>query len=129
MSIAVLFDQAVRGNAALVAAAREALLRQQPLYVVHIVGGVDKPDDDSGVRAAAAALLADFEGLDWHLKLLPEGVDTAESVLRAADEFGATLLVMGAKRRRAIGKLLLGSTVQRLLLNSHIDVLVVRVPS
>ena len=46
-----------------------------------------------------------------------------------ADEVGASLLVLGAKRRTPVGKLLLGSMVQRVLLDAQIPVLVVKASS
>ena len=51
------------------------------------------------------------------------------SLLDLADEVGASLLVLGAKRRTPVGKLLLGSMVQRVLLDAQIPVLVVKASS
>lgn len=50
----------------------------------------------------------------------------AESLLELADQVGASLLVLGSRRRTPIGKLILGSTVQQVLLKSLIPVLVVK---
>lgn len=54
--------------------------------------------------------------------------DPAETVLREIDERGATRLVVGLKRRSPVGKALLGSVSQRLLLDSPVPVLAVKLP-
>lgn len=43
-------------------------------------------------------------------------------------EHGADTLVLGSRRRTAVGKLMMGSTVQRVLLDSPVPVLVVKAP-
>lgn len=64
--------------------------------------------------------------LSWTLYTAPEAFDTAEALLDLAEDVGATLLVIGSRHRTRVGKLLLGSTVQRVLLESSIPVLVVK---
>ena len=56
----------------------------------------------------------------------PEGFDTAEALLDLAEEVDASLLVIGSRHRTRVGKLLLGSTVQRVLLEAQLPVLVVK---
>ena len=127
MTVAVAHSDTPRGEAALRAAAEEALLRSQDLAVLRIIGGVDEVEvNDPAVEQQVAAQLADVAGLTWKLHTAPEGFDTAEALLDQAEEVGATLLVIGSRHRTRVGKLLLGSTVQRVLLESHIPVLVVK---
>jgi nucleotide-binding universal stress UspA family protein len=47
-------------------------------------------------------------------------------VVDIADEVGAELIVIGMRRRSAVGKLLLGSTAQRILLDARCPVLAVK---
>ena len=47
-------------------------------------------------------------------------------IVRAADELGATLIVMGSHGKRSLEELLLGSTVERVTRHAHCPVLVVR---
>ena len=127
MTIAVAHSGSPRGKAALRSAAQEALWRGEPLAVLRIVGGADQPSDrDPVLERQLAADLADFPKVVWSLHSAAEGFDTAEALLELAEDVGASLLVLGSRRRRPIGKLILGSTVQQVLLKSSIPVLVVK---
>lgn len=126
MTIAVAHSDTARGKAALRSAAQEALWRGEPLAVLRIVGGVDAPRDDPALATELAAELAEFTDLTWDLHATAEGLDTADALLDLAEKVDATLLVLGSRRRRPIGKLILGSVVQQVLLKSTIPVLVVK---
>ncbi len=127
MTIAVAHSDSARGKAALRAGAEEALRRNQSLAVLQIVPGVDEPTKvDEKLKAEVAAQLTDFPDLQWEVLSGPEGFDTAEAILELAEDAGAELLVIGSRKRRPVGKLILGSVVQRVLLESHIPILVVK---
>ncbi|MFT4164019.1 MAG: universal stress protein [Microlunatus sp.] len=127
MTVAVAHSDSPRGKAALHAAAKEALLRGESLSVLRIIPGVDEPtEDDPKLREQVAEELSEYSELSWELRRGPEGYDTSESLLDLAEEAGATLLVLGSRKRRPVGKLILGSVVQRVLLESTIPVLVVK---
>ena len=127
MTVAVAHSDSPRGRAALHAAANEAILRGESLAVLRIVPGMDEPTDhDPAVEAQVAEELKEYADLSWELHRGPEGFDTSESLLDLAEEAGATLLVLGSRKRRPVGKLILGSVVQRVLLESTIPVLVVK---
>lgn len=127
MTVAVAHSESARGRSALKGAAEEAVLRGQPLAVLHIIPGVDEPQaEDAALTAQIAAELADFTDLTWNVHTAPERYDTAEAVLDLALKVDASLLVIGSRRRTPVGKLLLGSTVQRVLLEAQIPVLVVK---
>ena len=51
----------------------------------------------------------------------------ADEILAAADAAGASLVVVGLKKRSAVGKLMLGSTAQTVMLGAKCSVLGVRV--
>ena len=126
MTIAVAHSDTTRGKAALKSAAREARWRGEPLAVLRIVPGVDQPREDPVLTEQLTAELAEFGDLSWSLHSGPEGFDTADALLDLVDDVDASLLVIGSRRRRPVGKLLLGSTVQQVLLKSLIPVLVVK---
>jgi nucleotide-binding universal stress UspA family protein len=65
-------------------------------------------------------------GRDTRLRQAPYAGDAAEEVLRVADEVGASVIVIGLRRRSAVGKLLMGSSAQRILLDAQRPVLAVR---
>ncbi|RYP88873.1 universal stress protein [Nocardioides guangzhouensis] len=54
------------------------------------------------------------------------GEDIADQVLSVAEEIGAELVVIGLRRRSPVGKLIMGSTSQRVLLGAHCPVLAVK---
>jgi nucleotide-binding universal stress UspA family protein len=53
--------------------------------------------------------------------------DLADQILELADEAGVELIVLGLRRRSASGKLILGSSAQRILLEASCPVLAVKV--
>ena len=54
------------------------------------------------------------------------GVDVVEELLEAMDQPGAELLVIGIRHRNPVGKLLMGSTAQQLILECPKPVLAVK---
>ena len=116
------------GRAALHRAVEEARLRGLRLVVVNASRGdalVDPafapPEDVDAVRT-----LLDDTGLPHEIRQQPSGHEPAEQVVDIADEVGAELIVIGMRRRSAVGKLLLGSTAQRILLDARCPVLAVK---
>lgn len=127
MTVAVAYFDSDRGRAALRYSAEEARFRGQPLFVLRIIPGVDEVTKvDPAILEQVGAELADFTDVPWTLRTAPEGFDTAEALLDLAEEVEASILVIGARHRTRVGKLLLGSTVQRVLLEAQIPVLVVK---
>ena len=58
--------------------------------------------------------------------VIGEGHAVHEGILRAQENTGADLIVMGSHGRRGLEKLMLGSVTQRVLGSVHVPVLVVR---
>lgn len=127
MTIAVAYDDNARSRAAITAAGAEAQQRGEDLAVIRVHGGVDQPGPESPeVTARVAEMLADYPGLEWSFHAGPEGFDTADALLDLADKLGATRLVLGIRKRRPVGKLILGSVAQRVILDAHIPVVIVK---
>jgi nucleotide-binding universal stress UspA family protein len=115
------------GRAALVHAVAEARLRGLGLLVVNASRGdalVDdrfaSDDDLAGVRAEL-----DEAGLAYDVRQ-SVGADVGDQVLDAAVEVDAALIVLGLRRRTPVGKLIMGSVAQRILLGAHCPVLAVK---
>lgn len=77
---------------------------------------------ESGVASARA------EGLDAVGFFPAAPIDVADAALEAARHHGAVLIVVGLRRRTAVGKLILGSMSQDILLGADCDVLGVKLP-
>ncbi|WP_324273435.1 universal stress protein [Blastococcus brunescens] len=65
-------------------------------------------------------------GIPFELEQLVGGRDGAEEVVAAAERLGASLIVIGLRRRTPTGKLIFGSDAQRILLDAHCQVLAVK---
>ena len=71
----------------------------------------------------------DAAGLEHVLQHTIRGRDAAEEILAAAAEHRAELIVLGLRRRTPVGKLIMGSTAQRVLLDALCPVLAVKAPT
>lgn len=131
MSVAVAHQPSPTSSLALRQAAAEAHLRRTSLAVIHVVDTLDL-DKVEALRAGlsdeidkALAALGN-EHLEWALYPATGEVNVAETVLRLAAENGAELLVIGARRRSPVGKFLLGSVTQTIILHAEMPVMVVK---
>ena len=118
------------GEAALAKAIEEAKLRGSKLVVVNSHrGGQDF--DAAAARRAEAEMESvkgklDAAGIDHDLRQLVRGFEPAEDLISIAEANGAELLVIGLRRRSPVGKLILGSNAQRVLLDAPCPVLAVK---
>jgi nucleotide-binding universal stress UspA family protein len=74
-------------------------------------------------------LVADLkaQGVEVEVQHRERSGDAADDILAAADAVKASLVVVGLKKRSAVGKLVLGSTAQTVMLRARCSVLGVRV--
>jgi nucleotide-binding universal stress UspA family protein len=118
------------GYLAVTEAAREARWRETDIIVVNVVdsAGYTRPTAADELDLDALGARLDTEGVPHRIRHLAVGTDSAgDAVLGVAEEVGAELLVVGIHRRSPVGKALLGSNAQRILLNATCPVLAVRV--
>ncbi|MBP8882159.1 MAG: universal stress protein [Dermatophilaceae bacterium] len=116
------------GRAAIEAAVEEARTRGITLLVVNATRG-DSLVDPRFASSAAMASLDDFlnqSGVTHELVQLVEGLDPAEQVLHVADARNADLIIIGLRRRSPVGKLIMGSVAQKILLDAMCPVLSVK---
>lgn len=127
--IVVGYSADVFGQAAIEHAIAEAKLRNTNLLVINATSGESYVD----ARFARSGEVHDAEehlgesGVTFELQQ-KVGVDVAEVLLDAMDHVDAELLVIGVRHRSPVGKLLLGSVSQRLLLECAKPVLAVKPP-
>jgi nucleotide-binding universal stress UspA family protein len=57
------------------------------------------------------------------------GQEAPDDLLQVADETGAELIVIGLRKRTPVGKLIMGSNAQRILLEARCPVLAVKAES
>ena len=77
-------------------------------------------------RAALRAASSGSTACDHTVVHAMRGLDASEEILAVAREHRAELVVIGLRRRSPVGKLLMGSTAQRVLLDAHCPVLAVK---
>ncbi|MGA8296697.1 MAG: universal stress protein [Acidimicrobiales bacterium] len=129
-TIVVGFIFGTEARAALDRAVTEACLRNARLVVVHSAkGGLEESDEE--VRAYSEALEGiDDElaaaGVDHEVEQFVLGHEPAEDIVRIAREKNAEMIVIGVHRRSKLGKLVLGSAAQDILLQADCPVLAVK---
>jgi nucleotide-binding universal stress UspA family protein len=128
-AIVVGYIPKAEGRAALRRAAQEARLRGARLIVVNSARGPDFGSEDT-VRSeaeldAVRTELADA-GVEAEVRQLVRGQDIADDLIAVAEEVAADFIVIGLRRRTPVGKLILGSNAQRILLDAPCPVLAVK---
>ncbi|MDX1886717.1 universal stress protein [Mycolicibacterium sp. 120270] len=127
MTVVVGYSADPFGRAALEHGIAEAKLRGTSLRVVNSTAG----DAYVDARFAKQSEVADIEerlatcGVEFELTQ-PVGVDAAEELLKTMERNDSDLLVIGIRHRNPVGKLLLGSVAQQLLLECPKPVLAVK---
>lgn len=125
MTVVVGYLPTGRGRAALDAALEEARRRDTDLVVVQ----------PRAKRRGSQQVLADLEteqqklsqsGVSFELRDVDHDSDPADVILDTARERSADLIVLGIRRRTPVGKVIMASTAQRVLLESSCPVLCVK---
>ena len=118
------------GEAALAKAIEEARLREARLVVVNSHRGGAEFDSEAAGEAEshldAVRATLDASGIGYDIRQLVRGFEPAEDLISIADANKAELIVIGLRRRTPVGKLILGSNAQRILLDAHCPVLAVK---
>ena len=128
MTILVAYVPRPEGQAALDKGMEIARRRQERLVVVNASPGGNQEDlskADAQEVERVEALLAD-SGLDAEFKQFIRGKSAVDEVEALVDTLQVSLLVIGLRKRTAVGKLILGSVAQDLLLLVSCPVLAVK---
>ena len=123
MAIVVGYIPTKEGAAALARAGEEAVLRKADLVVIN------SNRDGAGNDPEELERLGDelkAKGVTVTVRQLIRGNEPAEDLIAVAEEIGAQLIVIGLRRRTPVGKLILGSNAQRILLDAPCPVLAVK---
>ena len=129
-TVVVGFVPGPRGEAALQHAVEECRRRGARLVVVNTSRGDSLVDDRFLQGEDLERLEADLAaaGVPAELRRPMRGRDVAEELAEVVEETSAELLVIGLRRRSAVGKLLMGSAAQRILLDVECPILAVKAP-
>ena len=128
MTVLLAYVPTPEGDAALSAAVDEARRRATDAVVVHVPRPADAGSSPYSVEQVLDAVQQRFSsaGIGVSVREVPTGADTADALIEVAGETGADVVVIGLRRRTAVGKLVLGSTSSRLLLGLDCPVLAVK---
>jgi nucleotide-binding universal stress UspA family protein len=118
------------GEAALTSAISEAKLRGARVVVVNSHRGGQDFDRAASQKAedqmeAVKSRLTEA-GVEHEVRQLVRGFEPAEDLIGIAEDVSAELIVIGLRRRSPVGKLILGSNAQRILLDAKCPVLAVK---
>jgi nucleotide-binding universal stress UspA family protein len=130
MTIVVGFIPTPEGHAALDRAIVEAKLRKSRLIVINVSRGDALVDSRYASSEAWSAVQEQLSrsGLDYEVAQSVAARDAADQLLDVARETNAELIVIGLRRRSPVGKLIMGSSAQRVLLDAEAPVLGVKAP-
>jgi nucleotide-binding universal stress UspA family protein len=130
MNIVTGFRPSTEGRAAVNRAIEEARLRGGTVLVVHSMHGGERDELEKlmDYRKRFEQLKADLEtsGVPHEIIEFARGNSPAEDLLEIARERDAELIVIGVRRRSPVGKLVLGSNAQDVLLEADCPVLAVK---
>lgn len=125
MTIVVGYLATAEGTAALDAAMSEATRRSSRLIVVVS----QRRGEETAVLEANLEHVRtrlDDAGIGYEVRQVERGRDVADDLIDAAEASDAELIVIGLRRRSPVGKLILGSNAQRILLDATTPVLAVK---
>jgi nucleotide-binding universal stress UspA family protein len=131
MTIVVGYTPAAPGRAALAAAIEQARKESEPLLVVNSGRGetLDDPTYAQPADLEWVRTTAEEAGVEVTIRQELRGRDAADELLDVLEEVDASLCVIGIRKRSAVGKMLLGSNANQILMSAPCPVLTVRAAS
>lgn len=128
MTILVAYVPRPEGQAALDKGLEIAKRRQERLVVVNATPG-GRQDDPSRADVAdveRVELLLAASGLEAEFKQFVRGKDAVTEINEMVQALDVSLLIIGLRKRSAVGKLILGSVAQDILMTVDCPVLAVK---
>ncbi|MFC4120111.1 universal stress protein [Nonomuraea zeae] len=128
MTILVGYLPTPEGSAAVDAGLREGVLRGERVIIVNSPRRGAPVDEHKIDDAAGAELLrrAREAGVDAEIRQPLHDDDLPETFEQLVRETGAGLIVIGLRHRSLVGKFILGSEAQRILMEASVPVLTVK---
>lgn len=129
MTIVTAYSADVYGEAALDHAIGEVTRTGERLVVVNVTRGDALVDPRYAGTAGAAAVGERLAELPGEAELVQSmAPDVAEEILSVTEREKGRLLVVGVRHRSPVGKLIMGSVAQRLILEAQCPVVAVKPP-
>jgi len=129
-TIVVGYVPSPEGEAALDRAVDEATLRGSNLLVVNSQRGGRTADyEEMALTNEQVQVIHDrlhAAGIEHDVRGLIRGNDPADDLVAIAEEVSAEMIVIGLRKRTPVGKLIMGSNAQRILLDATCPVLAVK---
>ena len=129
-TIVVGYVPSPEGEAALDRAVDEAKLRGSSLLVVNSQRGGRTADyEEMALTNEQVQVIHDrlhAAGIEHDVRGLIRGNDPADDLVAIAEEVSAEMIVIGLRKRTPVGKLIMGSNAQRILLDATCPVLAVK---
>ena len=128
MTILVAYVARPEGEAALEKGIEIAKRRDEHLLVVNASpGGLkDDPSAVDGYAADRVQKILQDSGLNAEFKQLVRGKNAVEEIGALVDAMKVSVLIIGLRKRSAVGKFIMGSVAQQLLLSVSCPVLAVK---
>lgn len=127
MTIAVSYRPDEFGLAALDWAVKQARVSGDQIVVINITKVEPRLDTGfaRGNHVQSLSDRLDADGVDYEIRQVT-GENIADAVMFEAEQAGATMIVIGIRRRSPVGKILMGSVAQQLLLESSLPIVAVK---
>lgn len=125
MPVVAGFIPTAEGRAALESSIGEASRRGSRLVVlVHASRSAEPGAIEAALDEARERL--EQTDVEHEVRHVERGKDVADDLVEIAEQLGASMIVIGLRRRSPVGKLILGSNAQRILLDAPCPVLAVK---
>ena len=127
MKIIVGYRPTPEGAAALNYALQQHSRSNAPLLILHSSEPLDEatqPSLEQQIDALSTQLTT--AGIQHDIRSIDPHADPAEAILDAQAQTEGELIVIGVRRRSPVGKLILGSTAQRVILEADCAVVAVK---
>jgi nucleotide-binding universal stress UspA family protein len=128
VTVLVGFLPTPEGEAAFAAGLEESRRRGAKLLVLNSPRGGAAVSTDAAPEQVVGELTARAEsaGVEIEVRQSPHDGEAADELIRVAQEADASVIVIGLRKRSPVGKLLMGSSAQRILLDADRPVLAVK---
>ncbi|GAA1487595.1 universal stress protein [Brachybacterium sacelli] len=131
MTILIAYAPTPVGDAAVTLGIEQARLRGEDLLIVNSRREGVAVDQSTATEADRDRLREQVRaaGVELELHRLHHGDNLAEAILALAAEREVSLIVIGVRNRTQVGKFIMGSTAQRILLQADRPVLAAKFPA